>query len=454
MIQEIELSKLKNHPMNVRRTYADIDELADSIKKNGVMQNLTVIPDPDQEGCYLVVIGNRRLLAAQKAGLQTVPCQITDMDQKTVAETMLLENMQRNDLSIIDQAYGFQLCLDLGDTPADIAEKTGLSKQTVKHRIEIARLDEDSLERKYNDPNFQLTMTDLIALEKIKNVDKRNEILNSAYSSAEMRRLAENAVRDQNRQEAADKILQDLRQNHFLEIKPAPKKLEGQLYSGKVEKVATFDLDGKINQEYNEENKNKVLATAFNGKTLYYMVYWQSLKIIQKSDAKKGKKPEVVLTPKDRAVLEIQQHCKQMSKDRRAFVNEIRKQGRKCYAKDNLATLIESIFRTDANCSIVAEMRAEVGSDYWKMTNEERQELRKKIEARPIEHRCLAAIMEAVSGDDTVDYRKVYDEEAADRLFAAYEALANYNYVLTQEETQILSGTHPLYKELADEKGN
>lgn len=453
MIQEIELSKLKNHPMNVRRTYTDIDELADSIKNNGVMQNLTVIPDPDQEGCYLVVIGNRRLLAAQKAGLQTVPCQITDMDQKTVAETMLLENMQRNDLSIIDQAYGFQLCLDLGDTAADIAEKTGLSKQTVKHRIEIARLDEDSLERRFNDPNFQLTMTDLIALEKIKNVDKRNEILNSAYSSAEMRRLTENAVRDQNRQEAADKILQELKPIKTLKIKPAPKSFEGQLYTGKLEEVASFDLDGKVNPEFNENCRKKVLKYAFSDTQLYYMIYWQNLKIVKESDRKK-KKQEIQLTPREKAAIEIQQHCKQMSKDRRAFVNEIIKQGRKCYAKDNLATLIESIFRTDANCSIVAEMRAEVGSDYWKMTNEERQELRKKIEARPIEHRCLAAIMEAVSGDDTVDYRKVYDEEAADRLFAAYEALANYNYVLTQEETQILSGTHPLYKELADEKGN
>ena len=116
MLQEIEISRLRNHPQNVRRTYGDIEELADSIKKNGVMQNLTVIPDPEKEGCYLVVIGNRRLMAAQKAGLETVPCQIADMDPKTVAETMLLENMQRNDLSIIDQAYGFQLCLDLGDT--------------------------------------------------------------------------------------------------------------------------------------------------------------------------------------------------------------------------------------------------------------------------------------------------------------------------------------------------
>ena len=450
MIQEIELSKLKNHPMNVRRTYADIDELADSIKKNGVMQNLTVIPDPDQEGCYLVVIGNRRLLAAQKAGLQTVPCQITDMDQKTVAETMLLENMQRNDLSIIDQAYGFQLCLDLGDTPADIAEKTGLSKQTVKHRIEIARLDEDSLERRYNDPNFQLTMKDLIALEKIKNVDKRNEILNSAYSSAEMRRLAENAVRDQNRQEAAEKIMQELKVN----IKPCPKKLFDQRYTDKIERVAWFDIDGNMKQEAIKENKKKVMKAAAGEKQLYQYISWNSLEIIRETDKKAGKKQEIQLTPREQAVIEIQQHCKQMSKDRRAFVNEIIRQGRKCYAKDNLETLIESIFRTDANCSMAAEMRAEAGNDYWKMTNEERQELRKKIEARPIEHRCLAAIMEAVSGDDTVDYRKVYDEEAADRLFAAYEALANYNYVLTQEETQILSGTHPLYKELVDEKGN
>lgn len=454
MIQEIELSKLKNHPMNVRRTYADIDELADSIKKNGVMQNLTVIPDPEKKDGYLVVIGNRRLLAAQKAGLQTVPCQITDMDQKTVAETMLLENMQRNDLNIVDQAYGFQLCLDLGDTAADIAEKTGLSKQTVKHRIEIARLDEDSLERRFNDPNFQLTMKDLIALEKIKNVDKRNEILNTAYSSAEMRRLAENAVRDQNRQEAAEKILQELKPIKALKIKPAPKSFEGQLYTGKLEEVASFDLDGKVNPEFNENCRKEVLKYAFSETQLYYMIYWQSLKIVKESDQKKRKKPEFVLTPKDRAVLEIQQSCKQMSKDRRAYVQEIIKTGRRCYAKDNLETLIDAIFRTDADCSTVSEMRAEAGDNYWKMTNEERQELRKKIEARPIEHRCLAAIMEAVSGEGTLDYRKVYDVEAADRLFAAYEAMANYDYALTQEEIKILSGTHPLYKELVDEKGN
>lgn len=66
MLQEIEISRLRNHPQNVRRTYGDLEELAESIKKNGVMQNLTVIPDPEKDGCYLVVIGNRRLLAAQR----------------------------------------------------------------------------------------------------------------------------------------------------------------------------------------------------------------------------------------------------------------------------------------------------------------------------------------------------------------------------------------------------
>ena len=57
MIQEIELGKLKIHPKNVRKTYRGIDELAESIKAKGILQNLTVVPDPDEEGTYFVVIG-------------------------------------------------------------------------------------------------------------------------------------------------------------------------------------------------------------------------------------------------------------------------------------------------------------------------------------------------------------------------------------------------------------
>ena len=75
---DIKLDNLKIHPKNVRRKYEGIEELAQSIKENGIMQNLTVVPDKEEEGKYLVVIGNRRLTAAREAGLETAPCVIVN----------------------------------------------------------------------------------------------------------------------------------------------------------------------------------------------------------------------------------------------------------------------------------------------------------------------------------------------------------------------------------------
>ena len=142
MIQEIELSKLKVHPRNVRKTYKGIDELAESIKAQGIRQNLTVVKNPEEDDTYLVVIGNRRLKAAIKAGIETAPCEVAEMDEKEQLETMLLENMQRDDLTIYEQAQGFQMVLDLGETEEGIAKKTGFSKTTVRRRLNIAKLDQ------------------------------------------------------------------------------------------------------------------------------------------------------------------------------------------------------------------------------------------------------------------------------------------------------------------------
>lgn len=445
MIQEIELSKLRNHPMNVRRTYADIDELADSIKKNGVMQNLTVIPDPEKEDSYLVVIGNRRLLAAQKAGLQTVPCQIAEMDQKTVAETMLLENMQRNDLSIVDQAYGFQLCLDLGDTAEDIAEKTGLSKQTVKHRIEIARLDEESLERRFGEENFQMRLSDLIALEKVKDINKRNEILNSAYSSAEMRRLAENAARDERREEEAKKIIREL----GLNIKPAPKKMQDQIYSDRVEKVASFELDGHYTPEYAEDQKKKVKAAAAGPKQLYYLVYWQNLQILREAEPRKEQKqPE--MSAKEKREKGIKAFCRQMEKDRNKFIDEILAFKHSTKNRSILMDLFECMFSVGGSCSNITLMQDMAGSYYWKLSADEQKTLKEKIKNIPLQNKCLMVIRNTLKGTDTIDWRGVYDKEAADRLVELYAILSDYGFAITEEELQILNGTHEIYKEPAE----
>ena len=79
----------------------DLTELAESIRVNGVLQNLTVVPaDGKAPGKYYVVIGNRRLEASMIAGVMELPCVVSDMDQKTQVATMLEENMQSADLTV------------------------------------------------------------------------------------------------------------------------------------------------------------------------------------------------------------------------------------------------------------------------------------------------------------------------------------------------------------------
>lgn len=189
MIQNIEISKLHFHPNNPRKDLGDLSELIESIKSQGVLQNLTVVPwfstitgvgcdNPKQqeESGYYVVIGNRRLAAARQAGLTELPCVISDMDYKTQIGTMLLENMQREDLTIYEQAQGFQMMLDLGETVSDIAELTGFSNTTVKRRIELTKLDPEkfkaSAERNVN-------IMEYVELEKIENIELRNKVLES-----------------------------------------------------------------------------------------------------------------------------------------------------------------------------------------------------------------------------------------------------------------------------------
>lgn len=168
-LKQISIALIDPHPENPRKNLGDLTELAESIKTNGIMQNLTVVPKDD--GRYMAVIGHRRLAAAKLAGLETVPCAVIDMDRKTQLSTMLLENMQRSELSYIEQADGFQLMLDLGETVESISEMSGFSKDTVKHRLEIAKLDKDNI------LNSDLTLEDFTYLEKISDVNIRNKLI-------------------------------------------------------------------------------------------------------------------------------------------------------------------------------------------------------------------------------------------------------------------------------------
>ena len=192
MIKLIDINKIGPHPNNPRKELGDLTELVESIKAQGILQNLTVIPgrkisdeewrvlcekykeNPTEElrvqlnnrideTGYTVIIGHRRLAAAKLAGLTEVPCVISDMDEKTQVATMLLENMQRSDLTILEQAEGFQMMIDFGDTITEISEKTGFSKTTIHRRVKLLELDRNKVQKSIN---RGATLQDFLEIEK------------------------------------------------------------------------------------------------------------------------------------------------------------------------------------------------------------------------------------------------------------------------------------------------
>lgn len=178
MIEFVDINKIYPHPDNPRKDLGDLTELAESIKVSGVLQNLTLVPrDKDT---YTVIIGHRRLAASKLAGLKEVPCIITEMDEKEQAATMLVENMQRNDLTIYEQAQGFQMMLDLGETLETLSEKTGFSKSTIRRRTKLLDLDKDKFQASIG---RGATLMDYEKLEKIKNPELKNKVLETIGTS-------------------------------------------------------------------------------------------------------------------------------------------------------------------------------------------------------------------------------------------------------------------------------
>lgn len=173
-IQMIPIEALVHHPDNPRKDLGDLKELIASIKASGIMQNLTVVPNPADEETWLVVIGNRRLEASKAAGVKKLPCIISDMDYKTQLATMMAENMQRVDLTVVEQAQGVQLMMDLGMDVAEISRKTGIRKDAVERRTLMLKYDSAKVEKAIAKGG---TISDFVELDKVQDESRRQRLL-------------------------------------------------------------------------------------------------------------------------------------------------------------------------------------------------------------------------------------------------------------------------------------
>ena len=227
-------SELEPHPDNPRKDLGDLTELRESIRQNGIMQNLTVIPTDDTLEHFRILIGHRRF-AASEGILNELPCVIVeDLTDREQVGIMLCENLQRNDLTFYEQGQGFQMMLDLGDTIEEISEKTGFSKNTVKHRVEIAKLPKTAIE----DRKFQLTIGDLIELEKISDVKKREKVLELAWDSNNLKNRISQEVREEKIQKNLKQVKEWLKK---CKVKKAGSY--GIQYNSDYEKLLTINLE-------------------------------------------------------------------------------------------------------------------------------------------------------------------------------------------------------------------
>jgi ParB family chromosome partitioning protein len=139
----IAVDKLDPNPEQPRVEFGDLTELTASIAEKGVLEPLLVKP-MRLTGRWLIIAGERRWRAAQKAGLKEVPCVEMEVDEGAVAEIALIENMQRKDLTVWEEADGLSsLCDRFGYTHEEIARKVGKSRSTVTEALSIAAIPVD-----------------------------------------------------------------------------------------------------------------------------------------------------------------------------------------------------------------------------------------------------------------------------------------------------------------------
>jgi ParB family chromosome partitioning protein len=142
-IVEIELERLKENPYQPRKIFDEekIDELAQSIKEHGVFQPIIV---KQSQNSFYIVAGERRFRACKKIGLQSIPAIVRDISDKTMAEIALLENLQRENLTLIEEAFAYKMLIEKYSlTQQEVAERVGKSRAHIANALRLLNLPEN-----------------------------------------------------------------------------------------------------------------------------------------------------------------------------------------------------------------------------------------------------------------------------------------------------------------------
>ena len=141
-IVEIELDKIVPNRFQPRKVFnEDVSELAESIRQHGVLQPITVRPLGEK---FEIIMGERRFRACEKLGLKKIPAMIVEMNDRESMEVALIENLQRQNLTPIEEALSYKRILDAGYvTQEQLAVKLGKTQSTIANKLRLLALDKD-----------------------------------------------------------------------------------------------------------------------------------------------------------------------------------------------------------------------------------------------------------------------------------------------------------------------
>lgn len=178
-IKLINTSLIDPHPDNPRKNIGDVTDLAASIKTNGLLTPLSVVPNGER---YRVIAGHRRLAACKYAGIVAVPCFVLQLGPLQQLEAMVTENCQREQLTVLEEADAIQGMLDLGATTAAVAHRFGRSGDYVRDRVKAASIKTEV--RASRDDFGQISIGQLVAIARYDGQpDRQKELAQAAGTS-------------------------------------------------------------------------------------------------------------------------------------------------------------------------------------------------------------------------------------------------------------------------------
>lgn len=252
-VKLIDIEPNRDQPRKVFEEAA-LNELAESIAQHGVIQPLLVRPMVD--GGYQLVAGERRWRASRMAGLTEVPVVIKDLTDAQVAELALVENLQRENLNPIEEAYGFK---ELGDkfdyTQEEIAKLIGRSRSAIANALRLLTLSDD-IQKLVSDGS--LSAGHAKAILTVEDEDYRTElaklVVENGLSVRDTERLARNATKTHSAGKKAKK-----RNPYYDEVELAL----SDVLKRKV-KVTKSSKKGSLEIEFFDDNDLKKLLKIFD----------------------------------------------------------------------------------------------------------------------------------------------------------------------------------------------